>query len=210
MTIYHSFACDQRALQVKNLAKEILGESMVMVQVISLKLSESFETSLVLFDAKVVELCQGKPKKKLIHGEGVGLVDACFDAMIKSYDGEFCSLDTISIVDFSVNALVEHGSHRRSDAKVTALLRMKNSQDSEYSFECTTPSISHSSVAVVQESIAFFINAELAYTRLYYALNDAMERGRHDLVSRYQNQMATLVHATSYENLVASLRERQK
>ncbi len=208
MTINHSLASDLRAEQVSTLAREILGDAGVVIQVISLKLTENFETARALLDARVVEISQSKPKKKTIQGEGVGLVDACFDAMIKSYDGEYCSLDTISIVDFTVSAHIGHGSSRRSDAKVSALLRVKNSQDHEYGFECTTSSISHSSVAVVQESIAFFINAELAYTRLHFALNDAQERGRHDLVVRFQNQMSTLVNATSYENLVTSLRER--
>lgn len=178
------------------------------IQVISLKFSENFETTKALLDARLIEISQGKPKKKTISGEGVGLVDACFDAMIKCYDGQYCSLDTISIVDFTVSAHIGHGSLRKSDAKVTSLLRVKNSQDHEYGFECTTSSISHSSVAAVQESVAFFINAELAYTRLHYALKDAQERGRHDLIVRFQNQMSTLVNATSYEKLVASLRSR--
>lgn len=208
MTLNHSFASDLRAEQVSNLARDILGDGSVVIQIISLKFSENFETARALLDARLVEISNGKPKKKAVQGEGVGLVDACFDAMIQSYDAEYCSLDTISIVDFSVSAHIGHGSLRKSDARVTALLRVKNSQDHEYAFECTTSSISHSSVAVVQESIAFFINAELAYTRLHHALKDAHERGRHDLVVRFQNQMSTLVNATSYEKLVALLQER--
>lgn len=208
MTINHNFACDRRAEEVSSLAKDILQNAWVVIQVISLKFSENFETTRALLEAKLIEISQGKPKKRIIHGEGVGLVDACFDAMMKSYSSTYCSLDTISIVDFTVNAHVEHGTYRKSDAKVTALLRVKNSEHHEYAFECTTSSISHSSVAAVQESIAFFINAELAYTRLHHALKDAQERGRHDLIARYQNQMATLVHATSYEKLVASLPNR--
>ena len=208
MSINHSFASDLGAEQVSILAREILGDAHVIIQVISLKFTENFETTRAMLDARVVEISQGKPKKKTIQGEGVGLVDACFDAMIKSYDGEYCSLDTISIVDFTVSAHIGHGSRRKSDAKVTALLRVKNSQNHEYSFECTTSSISHSSVAAVQESVAFFINAELAYTRLHFALKDAQERGRHDLVVRFQNQMSTIVNATSYEKLVTVLSER--
>lgn len=209
MTINHIFACDRRAEQVSNLTHEILGDARVVIQIVSLKFAEAFETTFASLNARLVEIAHGKVKKKIIHGEGVGLVDACFDAMIKSYEQDFCSLDTISIVDFTVNAHLEHGSKRRSDASVTALLRVKNSQDHEYSFECTTSSISHSSVAVVQESIAFFINAELAYTRLHHALKDAHERGRHDLITRYQNQMSVLVNATSYEKLVALLSEHR-
>jgi hypothetical protein len=203
-----SFAYDLQASQVNSLAKDILGDAWILIQVISLKLSENFENSQAKIEAKLVEI-SNKPKKRTIHGEGVGLVDACFDAMIKSYDQDFCSLDTISIVDFLVNAHIEHGNHRRSDAKVTALLRVKNSQDHEYSFQCTSSSISHSSLLVVQHAIAFFINAELAYTMLYYALADAEQRGRHDLISRFQHQMGTLVNATSYEKLVKRLKRPQ-
>ncbi len=208
MTINHSVSLDLRAEQVSNLAKEILGDACVFIQVISLKFTENFETAKAMFDARLVEFADGMPKKKTIKVVGVGLVEACFDAMIKCYDGEYCSLDTISIVDFTVSAHIGHGSLRKSDAKVTALLRVKNSQDHEYAFECTTSSISHSSVAAVQESVAFFINAELAYARLHFALKDAQERGRHDLVVRFQNQMSTLVNATSYEKLVYSLKHR--
>jgi hypothetical protein len=204
MSITHSFACDTRAQQVLNLAKEILGDLWV-IQVLSLKLSENFETSEAKIDVKLVEY-DGKPKKHSIHGEGVGLVDAYFDGMIKFYEKDFCSLDSISIMDFSISSHVEHGSKRRSDAKVTALLRIKNSQDHEYTFECTSSSVSHSSLMVVQEAVAFFINAELAYTRLHRAIINAKERGRNDLVTRYQNQMGTLVNATSYEKLVEKLK----
>lgn len=210
MSITHSFASDSQAQQVNDLAKEILGDAWVVVQVISLKFSESFETSFAKLEVKLVEVSESKPKKRTIQGEGVGLIDAYFDAMIKCYSQDFCSLDTIAIVDFSLNSHLEHGSPRKSDAKVTAVLRVKNSQDHEYSFQCTSSSISHSSLVVVQEAIAFFINAELAYTRLHHALTDASERGRSDLISRYQNQMGTIVNATSYEKLVARLKEEKR
>src|SRR6188474_77526 len=126
MSITHSFACDSRAEQVSSLAREILGDAWVLIQVLSLKFSENYETSVAKLDAKLIEVSEGKPKRRIIHGEGVGLVDAYFDAMIKCYELDFCSLDVISIVDFSVNAHTDHGSRRRSDAKVTALLRVKN------------------------------------------------------------------------------------
>lgn len=210
MSINHTFECDKRAEQVRFLTKEILGDGFVSINVVGIKFLENFETNQAQLDAKVVEISFAKPKKKAIHGEGVGLVDACFDAMIKCYESEYCSLDTISIVEFTLSSNVERASKRKSDAHVTGVLRITNSANYEYTFLCTTPSISHSSIAVVQEAVAFFINAELAYTRMYYALKDAKDRGRHDLIDRYQNHMATLVHATSYEKLVSVLEKRRE
>ena len=206
MTFDRKFVCDQQAERVLALAKEILGDSFIVIQVVSLKFTENFEVAHAKLEATLVEISDNKPKKRKIIGEGVGLVDACFDGMLKTYEENYCSLAAISIVDFTVNAHLDGGSRRQSDARVTALLRVKNADAHEYAFECTTSSISHSSVCAVQEAIAFFINAECAYVRLYRALADAKERGRHDLIDRYRNQMATIVHATSYETLVSRLR----
>lgn len=209
MTFDRVLECDVEAAKVANLAKEILQEAFLIIEVLSLKFSENNELGLAKFEAKLVEISDNKPKKHHIVGEGVGLLDACFDAMLMGYEHNYCSLSSIAIVDFTLNAHLDGGNERKSDAKVTALLRVKNSEAHEYCFQCTTTSISLSSVSVVQEAFAFFINAELAYRRLYRAWADAKERGRHDLIDRYRNQMALLVHATSYEKLVAKLREEQ-
>ena len=128
--------------------------------------------------------------------------------MLKAYEHDYCSLVSISIVDFSVNAHLNSSNSRQSDAKVSALLRVKNSDAHEYAFECTTSSISHSSVGAVQAAIAFFINAESAYIRLHRALANAQDRGRHDLIERYCNQMSTIVKATSYEALASRLKNK--
>jgi hypothetical protein len=206
MSFDRKFVCDNQAEQVLSLAKEVLGDSYIFIHIGGLRFSENFELALAKLEATLVEISDNKPKKRKIQGEGVGLVDACFDGMLKAYEEDFCSLSAISIVDFTVNAHLENSTKRQSDAKVSALLRVKNSENYEYSFEFTTSSISHSSVGAVQEAIAFFINAENAYSTLYKALANAKERGRHDLIDRYRNQMATIVHATSYEKLVARLR----
>jgi len=209
MTIDRKFVCDTQADQVITLAKEILGESYILIEIVGLKLVENFELAEAKLDAHVIEISQNKAKKRKIQGEGVGLVDACFDGLLKAYEADYCSLPAISIVDFTVNAHLDNSSKRQSDAKVSALLRVKNSDAHEYAFECTTTSISHSSIGAVQSAIAFFINAESAYSRLYRALANAKERGRHDLIERYRNQMATIVNATSYETLVARLKNSQ-
>lgn len=201
---------DDKAHLVWSLAKEILGEQRLTFEVVGLTFEENFEAHKASISAKVVELEKGATTQQEVQGQGVGLVDAFFDAMIAHYLPRYLSLDSISIVDFTVNAHIDRASSRRSDAMVTALLRVKNAQDFEYGFQCTTSSISHSSVSVVEEAIGFFINAEQAYTALYIALKDAEERNRHDLIEKYQNYMATIVEATSYQKLVEKFREQEK
>ena len=126
MTFDRKFVCDQQAERVLTLAKEILNESYIAIQIVSLRFSENFELAQAKLEAMLVEISDNKPKKRKILGEGVGLVDACFDGMLKTYEESYCSLAAISIVDFTVNAHLDGASKRQSDAKVTALLRLKN------------------------------------------------------------------------------------
>lgn len=206
MSVECLFIMDEQANKVSNLAKEILDDAYIKLEVQNIKFSENNDLRHAKFEARMVEISDNKPKNQLILGEGVGLLDACFDAMLKNYQQRYCSLSSISIVDFTLNANLDNDNQRKSAAKVTALLRVKNSEAHEYCFQCTTTSISFSSISTVKEAFMFFINAELAYIRLYGAWNDAKERGRHDLIDRYRNQMSLLVHATSYEKLVSSLK----
>lgn len=201
---------DDKAHLVWSLAKEILGEQRLTFEVVGLTFQENFEAHKADIHAKLIEMENSAVIHREMSGQGVGLVDAFFDGMIALYLPRFLSLDSIAIVDFTVNAHIDRASSRRSDAMVTALLRVKNAQDIEYGFQCTTSSISHSSVSVVEEAIGFFINAEQAYTALYIALKDAQDRNRHDLIDKYQNYMATIVEATSYQRLVEKFRKQEK
>jgi hypothetical protein len=208
MENYKSVKADDRATAVWTLAGEILGEQRLTIEVVSFSFEENFEAHEATINATIVEVTNSVAAHRSILGTGVGLVDAFFEGMIREYSAHFCSLDSIAIVDFTVNAHLDSTKSRQSDAEVTALLRVKNAMDFEYGFQCTTSSISHSSVTVVQHAIAFFINAELAYTAAHIALTDAKNRSRPDLVEKYQNQLATLVHATSYQKLAERLRQQ--
>lgn len=205
MAINDIFLCDLAAQKVKDLSKEILGNAFIGINVISIKFGENFETNKADLEAHLLEVSDNNIKTKQIYGQGVGLIDAGFDGFIKCYAKTYCSLDTISIIDFRINSHTENANKRQSDAKVTAFFSVKNSANHEYTFQCTSSSISHSSLALLQESMVFFINAELAYTRLYYALKDAQERGRNDLEERFKQNMAILVNATSYEKIAKRL-----
>lgn len=205
MRLNNQVIFDHHAEVIFKLIREIMGDECLVIETVSIKFWENFETNRAKIQAKIIEFSLDKSIKLNIEGEGVGLIDAYFDAMIKNYESQYSSLDQISIVDFHVKADIEHGTQRKSDAKVTALLRVKNADNFEYAFEGTSFSISHSSVLVVQGVLAFFINAEKTYKKLHFALGNAKERGRFDLVERFQNQMATIVKATSYEKLVHTL-----
>jgi hypothetical protein len=66
-----------------------------------------------------------------------------------------------------------------------------------------TTSTARSVLACVQ----YFINAERAFLTLYNARRDAIARGREDLVARYTAEMAEVVEATSYAEVIANIRK---
>jgi hypothetical protein len=136
-----------------------------------------------------------------VEGHGVGLVDAFFEGVLRAWAAEFPSLKTIALEDFLVSTGFDGARGRRSDALAVATLKMKNAHGVTCSFERGTTSVTRSCLLVSLDALTFFINAERAYVQLQLALKDATERRRSDLVTRYRQQMSTLVAATSYAEL---------
>lgn len=208
MNITNTAAFEHRVLEVNLLAKEILSDEFISLDIKEINFAESFDKNKIFFEGIIFEP-NIKNSSKKINGSGVGFVDSCFDAIIREYEKEYSSLHDISIVDFMVKSDLSGKSKRKSDADLTAILRVKNGDDFEYSFASTSPSLTYSSLSVVCSCITFFINAEKAFRKIYFALEDAKKRSRNDLIEKYKSQMSTLVNATSYEKVVLELKNKE-
>lgn len=196
MTTTPSLGLDADAARVDQLAREILRESYHAFVVDELTLHENDHVRLTV---KLKRQPEGDVV--VVEGEGVGLMDAFFDGAMKTWGGEYASLKTVVVKDFSLGIGDDGAKGRRSDASAVATLRLKNSHEQEFTFESKSPSVTRSSVRVALDAFTFFINAERAWVQLQLAIKDATERRRSDLVARYRAQMSTLVYATSYEAL---------
>lgn len=199
---------DAEAKRVDGLAREVLGEHYVSFRVESLDMKEDFEKGDVSLRARLTRV--GAKDKNDIEGAGVGLVDAFFDGVMRAFSTEYPSLKTLSISDFSLSSGFDGISGRRSDAVAMATLRIRNSEDIEYAFSRGSPSVTRSSVRATLDALTFFINSERAYVQLHVALQDAKKRRRSDLVERFRAQMATLVTATSYSEVIENLRKENE
>lgn len=148
--------------------------------------------------------------RAVIAGHGVGVIDAMFLGLVELYAGEFASLKSIRVADFSIKADVDTGRHAaRSDMAAVVTLRVANSEGREYAFTHASPSITRSSLAVVLQSAEFFINSERAFIVVYRALQHARAQNRHDSVARYTAQLTTLVEATSYTEVIEQIRKEE-
>ncbi len=196
---------DPEAQRVDVLAREILGDNYFHFQIESAELKEDMASGGVRLDCKLIRTGSGQEIK--LSGEGVGLIDAFFEGVMQVFAAEYPSLKTIKVSDFNVGAgMADAKKDRASDALAHANLRIKNSAGEEFTFTSATPSVTRSSVRVALDALTFFINSERAYVQLHLALKDARERRRSDLVQKYRGQMATLVHATSYSEVIEKLR----
>ena len=197
---------EHEAEQVDCVSLAVLGPDFIRLSADSIELREDFLTNKALVKAQIKQQVGENETHYPIEGQGVGLIDAYFEAVLSCFSKEYVSLGSVSIIDFSISIKMTGKEGRHTDAIAIALLRVKNSDRCEYTFHHKSSSITRSSIGVVQDTLQFFINAERAYTKLYFALDDAHRRARSDLVQKYQIQMSTLVKATSYKQIAERLK----
>ena len=198
---------DQKEV-IAELVAEVLDGTELRLRVDAYRLEENLEAGILEVRCDVHDERTGN--KEIIQGRGVGIVDAMFQGLVALYSGTFPSLKSIRFADFSMKADVESGRDlARSDMAAEVTLRVVNSEGREFSFTHASPSITRSSLAVVLQSVEFFINSERAFIAVYRALQHARAQNRADSVTRYTAQLTTLVEATSYTEVIAAIRKSE-
>ncbi|MCB9524205.1 MAG: hypothetical protein H6702_12675 [Myxococcales bacterium] len=125
-----------------------------------------------------------------VRGEGVGLVDAVYEALMLRYAAEHPSLRTLSFDAFDVRAACqEHGC----GGSVEVTLSVRNETGRLFDFEAVGLSTLGAAVMAMTGLVVYFVNAERAFLRLHDALSDAQQRHRPDLVEQFRNQLVDLV-----------------
>lgn len=193
---------------IEGLIVDVLDGTELRLTVDSYTLTENLESGEVTVRCAVHNKRTGE--RQTIEGSGVGIVDAFFHGIVQMYSDQFPSLHTIRFADFSIKAKLDTGRHAaRSDSTAEVTLRVANSEGREAVFTDTSPSITRSSINVVLHSAEFFINSERAFIVVYRALQHARKENRADSVQRYTRQLATLVEATSYSEVIAQIRSSE-
>jgi hypothetical protein len=193
---------------IQALIQSVLDGTELRLRVDRYRLDENLENGQVEMHAEVHDERTGE--RHVIEGAGVGLVDAFFNGLIKRYSSEYPSLRSIRFADFSVKGEATTGrAAARSDMAARVALHIANSEDREFTFTHSSPSITGSSIAVVVLAVEFFINSERAFVAVYRALEHARAQNRADSVARYTAQLTTLVEATSYSEVIDGIRNKE-
>lgn len=190
---------------IDTLVADVLDGKELRLTMDSYTLSENFENGEVTLHALVHNKRTGE--SQAIESRGVGIVDAFFNGLVRLYSPAFQSLQTIRFADFTIKAKIDPtpGS-ARTDSTADVTLHVENSEGQQFHFTDTSASIVRSSISVVLQSVEFFINSERAFIAVYRALEHARKERRPDSIAGYTQQLATLVQATSYSEVIEQIR----
>ena len=194
---------DSRA-DIESLVKDVLGSKVLRYCLDSHRLEENFESGLVKIECAVHNRESGE--KSVVVGQGVGLVDAFFHGLVALHAKAAPSLRTLRLADFMVKSKPASGHGATStDSIAEVTVRLANVEGQETTFLDASPSVTRSSLLAVMQGVEFFLNNEQAFVAVYRALQYARKERRPDSIALYTQQLALLVQATTYSEVVQQL-----
>ncbi len=187
------------------LIRRVLAGNYLELKINRLILDETADT---LGSKVTVHTSDTQGNTHVIEGEGVGLVDALWSGIRARYSAEYQSLKSIELASFSVQARLDTKKGKDgTDAIGEVTLEVRNSDGIRFPFSDASRSVSMSTSRAVLAGIEYFVNAERAFVTLYRSRQDAKERNREDLVTRYTREMAEVVKSTSYAELIETIKK---
>ncbi len=200
----YSFGVTKRPLENLDLIRRVLGSEYLDLSIRSLRLEEDLGAEITKVAVQTSDE-NGQPPR--LEGEGCGLVDALYGALLRRYGPEYQSLESIELTNFDVSARFDTKTERAGvDAVAEVSVDIRNSEGKIFTFVDDSRSITTSTARAVLAAVEYFINAERAFITLYRSLKDAQDRGREDLVTRYTRELAEVVKSTSYAEVIENIK----
>ena len=190
-------------LEHEPLIRKVLGTNYLQLQISKLVVEEDPTDG-----SRIKAVITEGADQVAVEGKGVGVVDALYNALLARYAPEYGSLKTIQMVGFQVAADMQSKKVQAGvDAVGRVTLDVTNSEGRHFTFTDASRSVTTSTARAVLACVQYFVNAERAFLTLHNARRDALARGREDLVARYTAEMAEVVEATSYADVIANIRK---
>lgn len=188
------------------LIRRVLGSEYLELSITKMSVEEDFETGLTHV---VVDTLDTQGSSHTVEGRGVGLVDAIWSGFLERFSVEYQSLRSVELHGFDVKAKLDTktADTAGSDAVGEVTLQVHNSEGKIFDFSDASRSIAASTAQCVVAALEYFINAERAFITLHHSLQDARERQRPDLITRYTQELSEVVKSTSYAELIESLKK---
>lgn len=192
---------------MQQLLRDVLGERYVEVEVSSYRLDEDLLHRRATLRC---ELALRPGVTRLIHGTGVGLVDALFEGLKQALADEYPNLHHVHFVDFELSGDFSSrgaGDESGSGAPGVVKLALKNSLGRPFAFSTSSSSVTAGSIEAVVRSVEHFINAERAAGTIERWVAEAPHRSHDNFVEADFRELGELVLASAYCERLERVRE---
>ncbi len=135
-----------------------------------------------------------------LESTGVGIVDACYNALMSGFADRYPSLSSIELTDayFRTNVRTGLETDISMKSRMVINLEFKNKSKNRMSFSSKTSSVSYSAVSTLVRAFEFYMNCEMLFKRLRFLVEEAQERNRSDIAQKYYYALSKVVEVTNY------------
>ena len=191
--------------ELSAIAQNVLKKKCVVAKIDSLTLKEDVAKGISSISCTL----RLNSERIKIKGDGCGVVDALFSALLAALSEKYVSLKNLELLDFSVEADFKktYRNTSKMDAPVEVRLLLSGGGDGKFIFRETSPSMVTAAIKAITSAAEYFINSELAVESLYKGIQGAKKRTRPDLIELYTFQLSELVKNVSYEEKIKDLSE---
>lgn len=190
-----------RRLAMANLFNKILGNKIVRISPISIRVEESLDSDFTNVDLAFVHSCNQKGEiVSLKNIKSKGFVDGVFKACYDHYVPSNPSLKNIKLVTYEATPKIKkqtEGIGADAQVRVSTIVEVANHGFAE--FTSNSRSILYSSLVNILEAFEFYINCECSFNKIQVILEDAKQRNRSDIVDKCKYDLAKLTGVNNYE-----------
>lgn len=198
---------NEEQAQMISKMKEILQDNYIELSVKCYSVTEDLEAHTCKLSCELDPWEQGA-QKVIVEGEGVGTIDALFNALRTRLSADYPSLNTIEFSAFEIRGLMDGVEGKGSKAQAEATVGILNSEEREFMFKAKAPSISHAGIMATVKAAEYFVNSERTFVKIHEILEHYRSEKRADLVQKYTTLMSEVVKNTSYSEVVERIREQ--
>ena len=190
-----------RRSDMSNLFDKILGEKIVRISPVNIKVEESLESDFTDVDVIFTQRCDSEIETiSLKNTRSKGFVDGIFKACYEHYVDSVPSLKNIRLVTYEARPKIQKNvTGIGSDARVEVSTIVEVTNHGHAEFTSNSRSILYSSLVNVLEAFEFYINCEKTFNKIQIILKDAQRRNRSDIVEKCKYDLARLTGVNNYE-----------
>ena len=185
---------------VREVVNKTLGNSRFVFRPLSIAVTESANTATTAVNFSFSSDDQGN-LTETVEAEGRGFIDGLFNGMYQKYEKQYPSLSRIALTNFAVNPIMSQP--RKSlgtDAQASVLFRVEVGNNGPAEFQHQSRSVIHSGFVTTLDAFQFYINAERAFHKVHFALQDAKSRNRGDTVQACIYSLSKLTEVNNYKS----------